>query len=271
MKFVDISDSSEIIRAIGNEKFDAIVNIAAESHVDNSILDGTPFAKSNILGTVNLLELVKREKADLFFQVSTDEVYGSITEGSWAEEAPLDPRSPYSASKASAELMCQAYSGTYGFDLIITRCANNFGPFQSTEKLIPKTIYNVLNNLKVPVYGTGQNRREWIFVEDHSSLLLKLLNSAKRKHKIYNIGGVEASNLQIVQKIIEILSSSADLVKFVEDRKGHDFRYSVDDNRLYSELGINNELDFERQLNETVDWYRRNTPWMERSNQRSFN
>lgn len=269
----DISNPVELLSVLDSQdSFDWIVNFAAESHVDRSIVDGTQFILTNVLGVTNLLEYARKSRKTKFLQVSTDEVYGSINEGSWREESVLAPRSPYSASKASAELMCEAYSTTHDIKTYISRCSNNFGPRQSSEKLIPKVIRNIQQNKKIPIYGDGTNRREWIYVYDHINALMLIIKSEKNNlSRVFNVAGLELSNLSIVKKIINLMGASEDLIQFVDDRPGHDFRYSVSDLRLKNELGEYRGGEFENQIKETVDWYLMNEDWLDRSESRLKN
>lgn len=266
---VDIANKPELDEFLNTQRhFDVIINFAAESHVDRSIQDGLPFVKSNILGVVNLLEHLKFVPQTKFLQVSTDEVYGTIERGSWGETHPLNPRSAYSSSKASAELFCNAYRTTHNLQILITRCANNYGPRQSAEKLIPTVIRSILNNQQVPVYGNGLNCREWIYVEDHALAILKVAESENSLNSIYNLGGVELSNIELVKKILDIMNSDDSKISFVEDRKGHDFRYSVDDSLYKSEFGELSKVNFQAQLESTVFWYLNNQEWLKRSHAR---
>jgi dTDP-glucose 4,6-dehydratase len=263
---LDIADDvllKQTLDSLGT--IDWIVNFAAESHVDRSIKDGTPFVNSNVLGVVNFLEYVKANPRIRILQVSTDEVFGSIREGSWNEDFPLNPRSAYSSSKASAELFSNAYRNTHGLDVTITRCANNFGPRQSAEKLIPTIIQSALSEQSIPVYGDGSNRREWIYVEDHAGSILRIIEAEQRKFFKYNLGGTERSNLEIVKSVLKILGKTEDLISFVPDRLGHDFRYSVDDQRFRTEFGAYASLDFESRLTSTINWYLNNQEWLARS------
>lgn len=264
---VDIAHYVELFTVLNDiESFDWIVNFAAESHVDRSIKNGTDFVLSNVLGLTNLLEYAKSHAKIRFLQVSTDEVYGTISDGSWTEDSHLAPRSPYSASKASAELFCQAYSNTHNIKTFITRCANNFGPRQSCEKLIPKVIRSIQASRKIPIYGDGSNRREWIYVYDHVKALLKIIKMEREiESTIFNISGLEMSNLEIVRKIVSYMGGSEELIEYVADRPGHDFRYSVSDNRLRIEVGEYRNSSFDNQLFGTVDWYLSNNDWMARS------
>ena len=239
---------------------DVVVNFAAESHVDGSILDAKPFIDSNILGVFTLLEIIKKMKKKMI-HISTDEVYGSFDLGSAKEETRLNPSSPYAASKASAELLIQSYVTTYGCDVIITRCTNNYGPKQFPEKLIPKTIILALNDKKIPVYGTGKNIRDWIFVEDHCDAIIDVIIKGKSGQS-YNIsGGNEIDNITIIEKILSIIGKPTKSIEFVEDRPGHDFRYSMKSTKIKNELGWVQKKKFEDGIKKTVDWYIENKEW----------
>mgnify|MGYP006127899845 FL=1 len=239
---------------------DVVVNFAAESHVDRSILNAKPFIDSNILGVFTLLEIIKKMKKKMI-HISTDEVYGSFDLGSAKEETRLNPSSPYAASKASAELLIQSYVTTYGCDVIITRCTNNYGPRQFPEKLIPKTIILALNDKKIPVYGTGKNIRDWIFVEDHCDAIIDVLIKGKSGQS-YNIsGGNEIDNITIIEKILSIIGKPTKSIEFVEDRPGHDFRYSMESTKIKNELGWVQKKKIEDGIKKTVDWYIENKEW----------
>jgi dTDP-glucose 4,6-dehydratase len=240
---------------------DSVINFAAESHVDRSIADSNSFMQTNIMGVFNLLEAIRKNPRVRFLQVSTDEVYGSILEGSWAESDPLLPNSPYSASKASAELLVRSYVRTHNLDCIITRCSNNYGSYHFPEKLIPLFITNLIEEKKVPIYGTGQNMRDWLHVEDHC-LGLYLALTKGLSGEIYNIGGgTELSNMEITQKILDHFEKSFDCIEFVSDRLGHDFRYSVNWDKAKNQLGYNPTVSFESGLQETIEWYQTNQQW----------
>ena len=243
-------------------KSDIVVNFAAESHVDRSILNAKPFIDSNILGVFNILEIIKKQEKKLI-HISTDEVFGSLISGSAKENSKINPSSPYAASKASAELLIQSYVTTYDCDAIITRCTNNYGPHQFPEKLIPKAIILALNDKKIPIYGTGKNIRDWIFVEDHCNAILNILEKGKRGQS-YNIsGGNEIDNLTIVKKILHILDKPLENMEFVEDRPGHDFRYSMDSSKIRNELGWREHVDFDEGLEKTIKWFVQNKKWWE--------
>jgi dTDP-glucose 4,6-dehydratase len=256
----DIADKGAMAEILP-DGFDAVVNFAAESHVDRSILDASPFIRTNIEGTQVLLDGVNRFHIKKMVQVSTDEVYGSIEKGSFTEASKLHTGSPYAACKASADLMCMAYWNTYQTPVIITRCTNNYGPYQFPEKLIPLAISNVLEGRSIPVYGDGLNVRDWIYVEDHCRAILAILEQG-REGETYNIaGGSELTNLEIVDKLLELLGKAKDMLHFVKDRPGHDRRYSIDDSKLRRELGWKPGYDFSRGIAITVEWYKQNEAW----------
>ena len=233
---------------------DVVINFAAESHVDRSISDPKPFIDSNIVGVYSILEAIKKHKKKLI-QISTDEVFGSLKSGSAHEKFPFNPSSPYAASKASAEMLVKSYVTTYDCDAIITRCTNNYGPRQSPEKLIPKVILLAEKNQKIPIYGTGKNIRDWIFVLDHCDAILKILFKGK-KGESYNIAGKnEVNNITIVKKILNIMGKSKELMHFIKDRPGHDFRYSLNSEKIYNELHWKSTYNFEKGLERTISWY----------------
>jgi len=240
----------------------AVVNFAAETHVDRSIADPNEFMQNNTLGTFTVLEAIRRHNSKArLVQVSTDEVYGEIPEGSFNENDAPKPSNPYSASKAAADMFVHAYCKTYKLNASITRCTNNYGPYQHPEKLVPKTIIRALKNLKIPVYGTGMNIRDWIYVQDHCEAIDLVLTKGQ-PGQTYNVAaGNEVSNLEIVRKILSQLGKDQDLITFVEDRPGHDVRYSLDSSRIRSELGWKPKRSFEEALKDTIDWYVRNESW----------
>ncbi len=245
------------------QKVDTVVHFAAESHVDRSIDDGSVFVRTNVLGTYTLLESALKHDIKRFVHVSTDEVYGSINEGSFKESDMLVPSSPYSSSKAGSDLLAQSYYITHNLPVIITRCTNNFGPYQYPEKLIPLFVTNLLEGRKVPVYGTGQNIRDWIYVLDHCKAVDFVLHNGS-VGEIYNIGGgAEKTNLEITEMIIEKVGSDGSMIEYVKDRPGHDLRYSLDCSQL-KELGWAPEYDFDKALEETVKWYVDNRWWWEK-------
>ena len=240
---------------------DAVVNFAAESHVDNSINNSDEFVRTNILGVQILLEEIRRIPGIRFLQVSTDEVYGSISEGSWTESEPLLPNSPYAATKAAAEMLVRAFHRTFGVDTVVTRCSNNYGPFHYPEKLIPLFITNLIEGKKVPVYGQGLNVRDWLHVDDHGRGIHLALTKGKAG-EIYNIGGGrELPNIEITTTILELMGRDDSAIEYVEDRLGHDLRYSVDWAKAERELGYRPQIDFESGLVAVIDWYQTNQSW----------
>lgn len=249
----DICDE-QIVNELTKDS-DCIINFAAETHVDRSIKDASLFVETDILGTYQLLEAARKNECS-YFQISTDEVYGSIFEGSFKEDDSLEPNSPYSASKAGAEMLVRAYNKTYGLNTFVTRCSNNFGPHQYPEKLIPVIIQNAFQNKKIPVYGTGKNIRDWIYVTDHCNAIDLVLHEGTYG-EVYNVGaGNEYTNLEIVHMILDILGKTYDLIEFVEDRPGHDWRYSIDITKI-RKLGWKPEMDFMTGLRETISWYQK--------------
>ncbi|MEV0201935.1 dTDP-glucose 4,6-dehydratase [Nonomuraea sp. NPDC050691] len=239
---------------------DLVVNFAAESHVDRSIADAGQFARTNVLGTQTLLQACLDARTPRVVHVSTDEVYGSIAYGSWDESAPLAPRSPYAASKAGGDLMARAYAVTHGLPVSITRCGNNYGPFQYPEKLVPLFVTRLLRGRKVPLYGDGGNVRDWIHVDDHCAAI-RLVAEAGEPGEVYHVAGTaELTNRELTGRLLAACGAGWDMVEFVEDRKGHDRRYSLDDSRLRA-LGHAPKVDFETGLAETVRWYAANPGW----------
>ncbi len=259
----DIADCG----AVGDlfrQGFDAMIHFAAETHVDRSIEDASPFLKTNILGTQCLLEAVRAFPKIRFIHISTDEVYGSAPAGAaFTEETPLDPRSPYAASKASAEHFVTAYANTYGISSVILRCTNNFGPFQFPEKLIPLMIANAGEDKPLPVYGDGLQERDWLFVEDYCRAITLALEKAK-PGSIYNVSsGVSQPNLKIVRTIVQFLGKPDSLIQYVKDRPGHDRRYALDSSKIQRELGWNPVVSFEEGIRKTIEWYRSNSEWLD--------
>lgn len=258
----DISQYKDLDAIVGNA--DAVINFAAETHVDRSIADPKPYLESNVIGTFNLLEAERRlDKPIKHIQISTDEIYGDLLEGSFNENCRLKPSNPYSATKASADMLCQAYHRTYGLDVVITRCTNNFGPFQFPEKLIPKTIIRALKGLWIPIYGTGESVRDWLYVLDHCQAIhLTLVKGSPGE--IYNISsGNELSVKEIATKILKLLNKPIDLMKFVEDRPGGDVRYSLDSTKIKEQLDWKPLHRFEDALKRTLEWYVENEDWWE--------
>ena len=255
----DICDQGLVEKLVA--RHDAIINFAAESHVDRSISQSRDFIVTNILGTHTLLEAVRKNENVTLLQVSTDEVYGSIESGASLEDDLLLPNSPYAASKASADLLVRSYFKTYDLNVLITRSSNNYGPNQFPEKLIPLFITNLLENRTVPVYGGGKNIRDWLHVDDHCRGIHLALTNGK-PGSIYNIGGgTQISNIDLTQRLIQILGKDETSISYVQDRLGHDFRYSINHNKITSELGYRPSVQFETGLLETVDWYQENTSW----------
>lgn len=255
----DIRNRKEIDRIFQIESPDIIVNFAAESHVDNSIENPAIFLDTNIIGTAVLLDACRKYGITRFHQISTDEVYGDLPlnepELKFTEASPLKPSSPYSASKTSADLLVLAYNRTYDLDITISRCSNNFGPNQNREKLIPKTIYNAIHDIPIPIYGNGMNIRDWIYVEDHCRAVDDILRKG-RNGEIYNIGCCnEISNIDIVKQILHMLGKPESLIVYTEDRKGHDLRYALDNSKLVNEIGFESIDDFDSNLEKTIRSY----------------
>lgn len=267
-KFVkgDITDRELVYKLFEEEKFDIVINFAAESHVDNSIKNPTIFLTTNIIGTSVLMDACRKYGIKRYHQVSTDEVYGDLPldrpDLLFTEDTPLHTSSPYSSSKASADLLVMAYHRTYGLPVTISRCSNNYGPYQFPEKLIPVVISKSLAGEKIPVYGTGSNVRDWIHVIDHN-IGVDLIVRNGRDGEVYNLGGhSERTNLEVVKTILKQLGKSEDLITFVEDRKGHDLRYAIDSSKVEKELGWDRTYTFEQGIKETVDWYLNNQDWI---------
>ena len=258
----DIADNKLVDKIVSENKIDVIINFAAESHVDRSITNPDIFVKTNVLGTQNLLEVAKKYKIEKFFQISTDEVYGSLGKtGFFTEKTPLSPNSPYSASKAGADLLVMAYHHTFGLNVNITRCSNNYGPYQFPEKLIPLFITNALADKQVPLYGDGLNIRDWLFVEDHCSAIDTVLHKGKNG-EIYNVGGNnEKTNKYITDTILKYLGKDSSLIKYVADRLGHDRRYAIDATKIKEDLGWQPKYKFEQAIEKTIEWYLNNKSW----------
>lgn len=268
-KFVkgDITDRDFIDKLFAEEKFDTVINFAAESHVDNSIKNPGIFLTTNIIGTQVLMDASLKYNVDRYHQVSTDEVYGDLPldrpDLKFTEETPIHTSSPYSSSKAGADLLVGAYHRTFGLKTTISRCSNNYGPYQFPEKLIPVVISKALRNEKIPVYGTGENVRDWIHVIDHNIGVDLIVRNGK-VGEVYNLGGrSERTNLTIVKTILKQLGKSEDLIEFVADRKGHDLRYAIDSTKAEKELGWDRTYTFEEGIKETIDWYLNNTEWID--------
>jgi dTDP-glucose 4,6-dehydratase len=261
----DICDRDLIMDLLAGNSVDAVVNFAAESHVDRSISDPSPFVTTNVQGAQNLLECARQRRVGRFVHISTDEVYGTLgPQGKFTENTPLAPNSPYSASKAGADLMARAYFETYGFPALITRCSNNYGPYQFPEKLIPLMYLTAMADKPLPVYGDGLNVRDWIHVSDHCRALVAALRHG-RAGRVYNFGGsAERTNLQVVRAILGVLGIGEERIRFVEDRPGHDLRYAIDATRAERELGWRPTVDFEEGLRDTVRWYQDHEAWWRR-------
>ncbi|MFD1139455.1 dTDP-glucose 4,6-dehydratase [Paenibacillus urinalis] len=260
----DITDAQAIDKLI-QQDVDVVVNFAAESHVDRSIMEPDVFVKTNVLGTQVLLDAAKKYNVSKFVQVSTDEVYGSLgATGLFTEETPLAPNSPYSASKAGGDLLVRAYHETFGLPVNITRCSNNYGPYQFPEKLIPLMISQALSDKSLPIYGDGLNIRDWLYVEDHCSAIDLVIHQGKLG-EVYNIGGNnERTNIQIVETILEELGKPKSLITYVKDRPGHDRRYGIDPAKTMTELGWKPKHSFETGIKETIRWYLDNEEWWTR-------
>lgn len=261
----DICERADVEACVRDYKVNVIINFAAESHVDRSIMGPAIFVETNIGGTNVLLDIAKDYKVEKFIQISTDEVYGSLpATGKFTESMPLHPNSPYSASKASADLLVLAYHHTFGLPVVITRCSNNYGPYQFPEKLIPLMIANAIDNKPLPVYGDGLNVRDWLFVKDHCAAIDVVMQKGKIG-EVYNIGGSnEWKNIDIVRLLLKKLGKPESLIKFVKDRLGHDRRYAIDALKISKELGWQPSLSFEKGLERTIDWYLKNESWWRR-------
>ena len=267
-KFVhgDITDKEFVDKLFDEEKFDIVINFAAESHVDNSIKNPRLFLMTNIIGTQTLMDAARRHNVKRYHQVSTDEVYGDLPldrpDLLFTEDTPLHTSSPYSSSKASADLLVMAYHRTYGLPVTISRCSNNYGPYQFPEKLIPVVISKALNDEKIPVYGKGENVRDWIHVIDHNIGVDLIVRNGK-VGEVYNLGGhSERTNLEVVKTILKQLGKSEDLIEYVTDRPGHDLRYAIDSTKVEKELNWDRTYTFESGIKETIDWYVNNQDWI---------
>ncbi|MBN2225304.1 MAG: dTDP-glucose 4,6-dehydratase [Deltaproteobacteria bacterium] len=259
----DIADAEIVGRVMGGG-IQAVVNFAAESHVDRSIMDPDAFIRTNILGANVLLTAARDHKVERFIQISTDEVYGSLgPTGLFTEDSPLDPTSPYSASKTAADLLALAYHKTFGLPVMVTRCSNNYGPYQFPEKLIPLFVTNAIQDKGLPIYGDGKNIRDWIYVQDHSRAIETVLKKGK-PGEVYNVGGSnERTNIEITDYILKELGKPDSLKRYVTDRPGHDRRYAIDSTKIKRELGWAPAFSFEQAMAETVAWYANNRPWWE--------
>ncbi len=261
----DICDEKTVRDTLEKHGIDSVVHFAAESHVDRSILGPLVFTRTNVLGTHTLLEASYRHGVKRFLHVSTDEVYGALgPEGAFTENTPLDPTSPYAASKAASDLIVMGYFKTFGFPVLITRCSNNYGPYQFPEKLIPLMIINAVRDIPLPVYGDGLNVRDWLHTRDHVTALREVLTRG-RAGEVYNIGGKnEWRNIDIVREILRLLGKPDNLIRYVADRPAHDRRYAIDPAKIVAELGWTPSVNFEDGLSETVEWYRTNETWWKR-------
>ena len=260
VKGVDLAYESRLEELFKQYKPKTIFNFAAETHVDNSIDNVSPFIDTNIIGTINLLKLSVKYDVQMFHHISTDEVYGALEldEPAFTENSPYNPQNPYAASKAASDHFVMSYHNTYGLPVMITNCSNNYGPRQHREKLIPKTINNILEGKKIPIYSQGENIRDWIYVEDHCAGILGISYAGDVGQK-YNIGGeCEMTNLELVKMIIKLMNASEDLIEFVDDRPGHDLRYAIDNAKIYKTISFQPEINIEDGLKKTIDWYEKN-------------
>ncbi len=259
----DIAENSNVEKVFRKHRPDVVVNFAAETHVDRSIENSAPFVRANVEGTRCLLDQARAHKVSKFIQISTDEVYGSLgSTGSFREDSPLDPSSPYSASKAAADLMALSYFRTYRLPCVVTRCSNNYGPYQFPEKLIPVLITNAMEDRPLPIYGDGLNVREWIFADEHSRAVLTALDRGV-PGEVYNIGsGYEKTNIDVVREVLRLLGKPESLIHFVKDRPGHDRRYAIDCSKIRNEWNWQPRIDFSTGLASTIDWYRKHQDWI---------
>lgn len=258
----DICDKKRIDSIFEREAPDAVVNLAAATHVDRSILDSSDFIKTNVIGTQILLDISRKNKIKKFVHISTDEVYGEIKRGSFFEDSPLKPNSPYAASKAAADLLIKAYIRTYGFPALIVRPCNNYGPWQYPEKLIPLAILRILKNKKIPLFADGKNIREWLYVEDCAKAIAQILKKGK-PGKIYNLGSnQERQNIETVKMILKIIKKPTDMIEFVIDRPGHDIRYSLNSQKVFKEIKWSAKVDLKDGLKNTVQWYLKHKEWL---------
>lgn len=260
---IDIADKTSVDHIFKRERPEAVVHWAAESHVDRSILDATPFLDTNVKGTYVLLDISRHHKIERFINISTDEVYGELGEdGQFYETTSLNPNSPYSVSKASADMLGRAYHRTYGLPIITVRPSNNYGPWQYPEKLIPVVILKAMNNENIPVYGTGENIREWLYVSDCVDAVFKILEKGLIG-EAYNVGsGDEVKNIEVVKTILKLMGKSEDLIEFTADRLGHDFRYSLNSDKIKEQLGWEKKMPFHKGIEQTVRWYIDNIAWV---------
>ena len=257
----DVTDASMLDRLMA-DGVDAVVNFAAESHVDRSLMSSEPFVRTNVVGTQQLLDAARRHDVGRFLQISTDEVYGSLgDEGEFTESTPLAPNSPYAASKAAADVLCRAYHHSFGFPVLVSRCSNNYGPFQFPEKVIPLFVTNLFEDKRVPLYGDGLNVRDWIYVEDHCAALGAILEKG-RPGEVYNVGAdCELTNLDLTHRILAACGKDEGHIEYVKDRPGHDRRYAIDSTKLRTELGWAPQHEFDDALARTVEWFRQHEDW----------
>jgi dTDP-glucose 4,6-dehydratase len=267
----DIADDETLEAVFGTRRIDSVINFAAETHVDRSILDATPFVRTNVLGTQKLMDASRAHGVSRYIQISTDEVYGSLgEEGRFSETTPIDPTNPYAATKAAADLLVLSYARTHGFPALITRCSNNYGPCQFPEKFIPLMITNALEDRPIPVYGEGLNRREWIYVDDHSRGVRTALERG-RPGEVYNVGGgEELANIDLVRTILRLMGKPESLIRFVADRPAHDLRYAMDCSRIEREWDWAAATRFEAGIGETIDWYLENPEWVREVKDESY-
>jgi dTDP-glucose 4,6-dehydratase len=260
----DIAEPNHVAAAFKEHQPEVVVNFAAETHVDRSIEDTMPFLRTNVVGTQCLLEQARRSGVSKFIQISTDEVYGSLgADGAFREDTPIDPSSPYSASKACADLWALSYFKTYGFPVLVTRCSNNYGPYQFPEKLIPVLVMNAMEGRSLPIYGDGLNVREWIFADEHSRAVLMAMDRGQ-PGQVYNIGsGDEKTNLEVVREVLRIMGKPESLIQFVKDRPGHDRRYALDCSKIRNDWGWTSNVDFSTGLAETIAWYQSRQDWIQ--------
>jgi len=261
----DIAEREEMAKVFEEHRPEVVVHFAAESHVDRSVIDATPFVRTNVQGTQVLLDVARQVGLKRFVHVSTDEVYGTLGDtGFFTEDTPLQPNSPYSASKTGSDLLVRAAHHTHGMDTVITRCSNNYGPYQFPEKLIPLMVANAMEDKKLPVYGDGKNVRDWIYVTDHCEGIRAAMEKGKAG-EVYNFGGnSERQNIQVVKAILDILGKGETLIEYVKDRPGHDWRYAIDATKAKNELGWEPRHAFEDGLAKTIQWYKDHGPWLER-------
>ena len=267
----DIADPGILGQVFGAKSFDAVINFAAETHVDRSIHDASPFVRTNVTGTQRLMDVARAHEVSRYVQISTDEVYGSLgEEGRFSEQTPINPTNPYAATKAAADFLVLSYARTHGFPAMITRCSNNYGPCQFPEKFLPLMITNAFDDKPIPVYGRGLNRREWIYVDDHSRGVWEALKRG-REGEVYNVGGgQEVANIDLVRTVLGVLGKSESLITFVEDRPAHDLRYAMDCSKIEREWDWAAATGFEQGIRQTIDWYAANSEWVREVKDESY-